>query len=102
MVWKLYLDDIRNPKAKGWTIARSYDEAIVLILEKGFPDAISFDHDLGENAKTGKDLANWIVEYDLDTGLIPKEFKYFVHSANPVGSKNIVSLLSSYLASRNN
>jgi hypothetical protein len=45
---KLYLDDIRTPKTKGWDIVRSYDEFVKWIEENGLPDKLSFDHDLGE------------------------------------------------------
>ena len=40
-----------------------------------------------------------MVERDLDKKgrWIPKNFTYDVHSANPVGKKNIVGLLDNYL-----
>jgi hypothetical protein len=100
--WSLYLDDERTPKTlRGWIIARSVAEAKKLISERGFPDYISFDHDLGENSPTGYDFAKWIVNSSLD-GLIqlPEAFAYNVHSANPIGAQNIDSILSSYLKFR--
>lgn len=85
---KLYLDDIRIPKTKGWDIVRSYDAFVKWIEKNGVPDEISFDHDLGdENTKTGYDAAKWIGEYCLDSGIPLPE--YNVHSANPVGRANI-------------
>jgi hypothetical protein len=91
---KLYLDDVRNPKTEGWTIVRNYDEFVKYINENGLPDEISFDHDLGENTKTGYDCAKWFCEYCWGNGLpIPNDN---VHSANPVGRDNIIQILKSF------
>jgi hypothetical protein len=91
---KLYLDDIRTPKTKGWDIVRSYDEFVKWIEENGLPDKVSFDHDLGEaGTKTGYDAAKWLVHYCYSNGL-PFLPEYNVHSANPVGKANIESYLS--------
>jgi hypothetical protein len=60
----------------------------------GLPDEISFDHDLGENTKTGYDCAKWICEYCWTNGLpIPN---WNVHSANPVGRDNIIQLMENF------
>lgn len=66
------------------------------------PKYITFDHDLGDaGIETGYDLAKWIVAGELDGKIkIPKNFSFNVHSANPVGAKNIQSLLDSYLKHR--
>ncbi len=91
---KLYLDDIRNPKSKGWTVVRNYEEFVQYIDQNGLPDEISFDHDLGEDVKTGYDCAKWLCEYCWMNGIpIPP---YNVHSANPVGRDNIIGTLKSY------
>lgn len=102
MVMDLYIDDERNPKSEGWDIVRSYDEAIHYMRKNGCPKYISFDHDLGYNTPTGKDIAKWMVERDLnDKGkFIPQDFEFNVHSANPVGAKNIAGLLKNYLEVR--
>ena len=104
--WKLYIDDERFPKGDGFTIARTMEEALTLIEDKGFPSYISFDHDLGidDNGnllKTGFDFAKWITEADMD-GLIaiPNSFEFNVHSANNVGADNIQGILDSYLKQR--
>ena len=84
-------------------IARTYEEAINLIEEKGMPNFISFDHDLGDKIPTGFDLSKWIVEKDLDNnGFIPKDFSFYVHSQNPQGKLNIEGLLNQYLNIRLN
>jgi hypothetical protein len=114
----LFLDDERMPKdvtwvliggvghwAADWQIVRSLGEAKEWVLKNGFPDVISFDHDLGEDhyygnyddGKTGYDFAKWLVEHDLNTDSMPVDFKYTVHSMNPIGAANIQSLLESYL-----
>jgi hypothetical protein len=91
---KLYLDDIRNPKSDGWTVVRNYEEFVQYIDQNGLPDEISFDHDLGEDVKTGYDCAKWLCEYCWMNGIpIPP---YNVHSANPVGRDNIIGTLKSY------
>ena len=119
---KLFLDDLREVAEVTWidigpgpwAIVRSYNEAIAWVLENGFPDVISFDHDLGyeefdttesgmivvTNAteeKSGHDFAKWLVEYDMDTNSMPENFKFTVHSKNPEGTKNIQGLLNNYL-----
>lgn len=91
---KLYLDDLRNPKSEGWDIVRSYDEFINFIDINGIPDIISFDHDLGEDSKTGYDAAKWICEYCFTNGIPIPEWN--VHSANPVGRQNITQLLENF------
>ena len=109
MRYKLYLDDIRVPvhvgsglkNTPGWLLARTYDEAVSMVKHHGCPVYISFDHDLGdENAKTGYDFAKWLVDQDLTYNIIPSDFEFNVHSANPVGAANITNLLDAYLKTR--
>ena len=91
---KLYLDDVRNPKSEGWTIVRNYEEFVKFIEKNGLPDEISFDHDLGEDIKTGYDCAKWLCDYCWTNGLpVPT---WNVHSANPVGRDNIVQLMENF------
>lgn len=98
-MWKMFIDDERFPVDESFVIIRSVEEAKNKISELGMPTYISFDHDLGYNVPTGADLARWIVEQDLDNNskFIPADFDFYVHSANPVGKKNIEGLLSQYL-----
>lgn len=101
-MYKLYLDDIRTPPDDSWVVARSYNQAVKIFEDIGAPAEVSFDHDLGviEGTvipdKTGYDFAHFLVEKDLDTGCLPKNFKYSIHSANPIGRENIEKLFSSY------
>lgn len=91
---KLYLDDIRNPKTEGWTIVRNHEEFVEFININGLPEEVSFDHDLGENKKTGYDCAKWLCEYCWTNGLPVPDWN--VHSANPVGRDNIVQLIENF------
>ena len=95
--WTLFLDDIRFPnkdvKISGpeskIVICRTYDDAVWAVMTYGMPDFISFDHDLGEEM-TGYDFVKWLGFYIMDNDLkIDSWFTYQVHSANPVGAKNI-------------
>lgn len=67
-------------------------EAIELLAKEKY-DALFLDHDLGNrmyvdsnDPNTGYQLAKHIAEKELD-------FKIFVHSLNPAGVDNIVSVL---------
>ncbi len=102
-MYKMYLDDIREPQEEYDVIVRSFDEATKYIQENGMPNFISFDHDLGLEidgtiAKSGYDFAKWLVELSLD-GLLnfSADFSFNVHSANPVGKHNIEAILNNYL-----
>jgi hypothetical protein len=87
------------------------------IQEKGLPETISFDHDLADEhyqnlfedknwmkedsdvelsydsytEKTGLECAKWLVDFCIENG---KQLPTcWVHSANPVGKKNIQAYL---------
>jgi len=98
-----------------WNVVRTYDDFVGYIDHFGLPDLISFDHDLadehyspemhnGKNQynklydsfkeKTGYDCAKWLCEYCADNELpLPM---YVVHSMNPIGKENILSVLDNY------
>ena len=112
----LYLDDVRIPADNHyfrWVIVRDYVAFCHYIKANGLPRMISFDHDLGEDvgiAKVargmskrqarrekketlnGMDCAKWLVDYCLDTRQLMPHFT--VHSANPAGAENILTLLN--------
>jgi len=122
----LFLDDERVPsdvtwvhieRTTEWEIVRSFNEAVDWVLKNGVPNVISFDHDLGYEAfdtnehgivvvtdstecKSGYDFAKWLVNYDLEENVFPKNFQFTVHSMNPVGARNIMALLNNYLRSK--
>jgi hypothetical protein len=124
---RLYLDDVRTPKDPNnewidgipqWEVVRNYDEFVAHIQKNGLEnyEVISLDHDLGDTAmneyynnvhpnytldynniteKTGLDCAKWLVAESMKTG-IPLPAVY-VHSANPIGSANIMGYVNNYL-----
>lgn len=105
MSYKLFLDDIRTVDMvyKNWTdedfvIVRNFDDFKSTILDKGLPEYISFDNDLGldnfgEVAEDGYAAAKWLV---YESGLDISKLEFYVHSANPVASRQIQSLLDNY------
>jgi hypothetical protein len=102
-----------------WQVVRSYDEFVAHIRLNGLEnyEVISLDHDLGKqameeyynnvhpnyslnydnivNEKTGYDAAKWLVAESMRTE-IPLPAVY-VHSANPIGSANIMGYINNYL-----
>lgn len=112
MSYNLFLDDIREPKCLGgvlaWEVVRNYHEFKTMILNRGVPRLISFDHDLADEQyehvgediiyvdplwkdRTGYHCARWLIEWCQNRGLPLPEFQ--VHSMNPVGRQNITQLL---------
>ena len=120
---RIFLDDIRfpadcrlylNEKAyldPQWIIVRNFEEFVSLIeKELDNIELISFDHDLGTEhyrdaystetpydeyeEKTGYHCAKFLVEFCMDNQKRLPSF--LVHSMNPVGKRNIVSLLTNF------
>lgn len=118
---RVYLDDVRTPIEEDWIVCRDYDEFVDKVNEIGLDNIymISLDHDLGETAireyfknvktnyildydniheKTGYDCAKWIVEESMNKGIdLPL---IMVHSANPIGSSNIMGYINNYLKNK--
>jgi hypothetical protein len=123
-MYKLYLDDVRNPtdtylntKNSDWCIVRDYDDFVQIIELQKLPSFVSFDHDIFPEhyrpsmyaedkhyskyytdgtfkEKTGFEAAKWLTEYCLERDLDLPEWN--CHSMNPIGKENIISILSSY------
>lgn len=115
---RLYLDDVRTPKDSGWEVVTSYDEFVKHIQLNGLDayEVISLDHDLGLTAmdeyfnnvrdnykidysniteKTGLDCAKWLVNESMTSKIqLPQ---IYTHSANPIGSANIMGYINNYL-----
>lgn len=145
MSYNLFLDDIRFPyvdvsdlsnsekdfhnfisayhytyyepfKTKKWVIVRNYYEFVNTIINKGVPNFIAFDHDLGiehyqiptntfpthtqtidyskYEEKTGYDCAKWLCEYCQEHNV--KFPEYYIHSMNTVGALNIKHYIENY------
>lgn len=112
----IYLDDVRTPVDPEWIVVRSYEEFVEKIQEIGLENVglISLDHDLGDSAmlewhtnvyhnytldydniteKTGMDCTKWLVEQWLDGKPV---CKVMIHSANAVGSANMMGYINNY------
>ena len=117
----LYLDDVRTPTDDSWQVVRNYNQFVSHVRLNGLEnyEVISLDHDLGEeamnefynnalpnfklnydnilNEKTGYDCAKWLVAGSMTTKIpLPQ---IYVHSANPIGSANIMGYVNNYLMS---
>ena len=115
---QLYLDDIRTPNNDDWSVVRNYEELVSHIRLNGLDkyEVISLDHDLGDTAqreyynnvspnyqldynnileKTGLDCAKWLVAESMNSKIpVPQ---IYTHSANPIGSANIMGYVNNYL-----
>jgi hypothetical protein len=115
---QLYLDDIRTPNSDEWQVVRNYDALVSHIRLNGLDkyEVISLDHDLGDTAqkeyynnvspnyqldynnileKTGLDCAKWLVAESMNSKIpLPQ---IYTHSANPIGSANIMGYVNNYL-----
>jgi hypothetical protein len=123
--YNLFLDDVRVPTNVTWaaipqdqhySVVRNYDQFISLILARGVPKYVCYDHDLADahyesfnsidgqgglnidyskyREKTGYDCAKWLVDFCQRQNI--KHPPYIVHSLNPVGKKNIESYIENY------
>jgi len=93
-------------KDDDWIIVRSYDEFVFTLNSKGVPDNVSFDHDLHQEhidhwfshtkqhneilydnfkVKTGRDCAQYLVNFCHNTNTKISGINTFIHSANPIG-----------------
>ena len=110
MKYKLYLDDLRYPDDHpDWRLARNYHDALWYVKTFGLPYHISFDHDLAfdhyslnprPREFTGYDFAKWFCDYCMDNDLDLSGFTFKVHSANPVGAKNIQTYMDNFMKDR--
>lgn len=101
MTYSLWLDDLR-PIPEGFdNWSPDFEHACCLVKEKGIPNYISFDHDLGPGKMTGYDFAKYLCMLDYcGYAKFPKDFSFGVHSANPTGQKNIEGYLFGYFMSQ--
>ena len=119
----IYLDDNRIPVDPTWELVTSYSQFVQRVEEIGLDniETISLDHDLGPSAmqeyfnnvspnytldynnineKTGYDCAKWLVQHWYDNHSFSPTFKFpiiYTHSANPVGSANIMGYINNFL-----
>lgn len=90
---KIYIDDIRDPPDKSWTVIRELNVALDLIKVLEFYEskieAISFDHDLG-----GDDTTRPVMMFLCEKNYWPKNI--IIHTANPVGREYLEQLTIRY------
>lgn len=98
MTWKLYLDDVRDPKdPENWVVIRSSIMAVIACTErKELPEFMSLDHDLGDDDNTMRFLKELYYIWESQGADPEKIPKYIVHSANPIGTENIISFMESW------
>lgn len=110
----IWIDDIRDPNKHIWKNwinrqftpsynhiiwLKSYDDCVAWIKKNGLPNAICFDHDLGDvdkghQEKTGYDCAKYIVDYCMDNN---EPFPpYAIQSDNGPGRQNIESYIENF------
>ncbi|ASR76576.1 hypothetical protein SEA_SUSHI23_185 [Streptomyces phage Sushi23] len=89
---KLWIDDIRTCP-EGWVWAKDSFAAIChvkkLMLKNHRFEAVSFDHDLGDDDTT-RPVVLWMAEHEF----WPE--KVYVHTANPVGREFLEGIINHY------
>ena len=106
----IWLDDMRNPNDPQWKAwldtwspigrigvdivwLKSFKEFKLYLLANSWPDAICYDHDLGEGP-SGYDAAKYIIDRCMDDDLpLPL---FCSQSSNLVGKENIITLLTNF------
>lgn len=88
---KIWLDDVR-PKPDDFDVWLKDADVAIRVLRVGNVTHISLDHDLGDGKKTGYEVAKFIEKSAYDKTLAPMHVT--VHSANPVGRKNMETAIS--------
>jgi len=115
MSYQLFIDDERDPidvtwgpwqdqamyRDGSWIIARNWGDVLEIVTSLGFPDMISFDHDLGEKEITGYEIAKHLCDIIMDGVELPNGFEYRIHSMNPVGAENIRRYMNQFLEIHN-
>lgn len=87
---KLWIDDVR-PAPEGWIWAQTSTDAIDDLCNHHDIFEISFDHDLGADDTSMRVIEQ--IEHWAEIGVM-EPFKWDIHSANPVGRKNIETALN--------
>lgn len=104
MTYSLFLDDLRDPLAPPpfgeWVVVRSSYRALVVLDDLGCPGRMSLDHDLGGD-DTAMAYVRGLIERHLDGDVdLAGLADVVVHSANPVGARNIIGLWDGFAESQ--
>ena len=104
---RLYVDDVRFPPDKSWTLARTAEEALSL-MQQYRVDVVSLDCDLDLREKAdgawisvpAKD-GIWLVEQMIKHDLLPPRIPHIrVHSQNPEGGPRMKEMLREAIAKK--
>jgi len=96
---KIFLDDIRSPADDQWHVIRNVPD-LITFYRTNFDniEVMSFDHDLGDGVPTGYDFLSFLekeVYEGTPCGMGAYRIKFILHTANPVGKRNMQSVLDS-------
>lgn len=102
---KIWLDDIRDAPDESWTVVRRAYPCILMLANAGWNDdplvdELSLDHDLGDDSDSGYEVAQWIERQAFEGNWNAVPAKISIHSANPVGRKNMQAAIDSIEAMR--
>lgn len=99
---KLLVDDTRTLQpfaVKEWVILRFGEALPEWIEQHGWPEAIAMDYDLqfGERIWDGGDVARYLRNAFLNTGLPSEKFPFWdAHSSAPLNNAEIAEILAAY------
>jgi hypothetical protein len=111
MTYNLFIDDERDPinvtwgsskdqvmyRDGEWIVARNWYAVLEIVVSLGFPQMISFDHDLGDGEITGYEIAQKLTNMVMNGVEMPSGFQFRVHSKKSVGGENIRRYLENFL-----
>lgn len=89
MKYRLFIDDERFPITPDWFVARNSYQAIYALETWGMPTEIAFDHNLSGTDTSMVFLHKLVQLLDENKVEFLENFKYAIHSANPIGKENI-------------
>lgn len=105
MSYHLFLDDERTPeqvrwvdlpKNVEWVIVRNFVDFCNTVQNRGIPEFISYDHDLGDEIVRRDGYACAWIMIDACEDAKVKHPNFQVHSMNPVGAENIRRVIENY------
>lgn len=100
---KIFLDDIREAPDETWFVARTPLAAILFMMENEDIEILSLDHDLAYEhvvnnevkEVTGYDVIKKVEEWAHHGWWTRVPQSFAIHSANPVGRKNMQAAIDS-------
>jgi hypothetical protein len=96
-MWKLWLDDMREPDGPGFVVCRFSDEAMAEVCRRGPPRFMALDFNLGHSDNVLVFL-RWLREHPASSGqAIPD---YSVHSSDPWGRRQVDAFMAEWTGSR--